>query len=365
MHDRFLSRIDKLRSKIRECECDSMLVSNYTNVTYLTGFTGDSSYLFVTQDNVVLITDFRYITQLEQECPGLDLHQRSTNETMPEMVEVVVKKAGVSKLAIEASTMSVALRDSIAERLPSAELVSSTMVVELLRQIKDDHEIEEIRRSIRMAERAFETIKASLRGDQTEKLVTAELEHQIRLFGGVGCAFPPIVGVGPQAALPHAVPGDSRIADDDFVLIDWGAKAGLYLSDLTRVLVTGSVSDKLRRIYRIVLNAQEAAISKIAPGVPMCDVDAAARSVIADAGHAEHFGHGLGHGFGLEIHEQPRLGAKHSEPLEVGMVITVEPGIYLPGWGGVRIEDDVLVTESGHEVLSRVSKQLDDCIVEL
>ena len=365
MHDRFLTRIEKLRKEVRKLRCDGMLISNYTNVTYLTGFTGDSSWLFVTPKTVLLITDFRYVTQLEGECPGLPLHVRGTAESMPEMVEAVVKSAKVSKLAVEASTLSVALYESIGGRLKQTELVSTNMVVELLRQVKDKFEIAEIRRSIHMAERAFATIKASLRGDQTEKLVTAEIEHQIRLFGGVGCAFPPIVGVGPQAALPHAVPGESRIEEDDFVLIDWGAQAGLYLSDLTRVLVTGKISSKLRKIYGIVLKAQQAAIDMIAPGVAMCDVDKAARKVIADAGHAKHFGHGLGHGFGLEIHEQPRLGANQSEPLKAGMVVTVEPGIYLPGWGGVRIEDDILVTRSGHEVLSNVSKDLDDCVVNL
>ena len=277
MHDRFLTRIDKLRREVRKLGCDAMLISNFTNVTYLTGFTGDSSWLFVTPDAAVLITDFRYVTQLESECPGLDLHIRGTAESMPEMVESVVKAAKIAKLAIEASTLSVSLHESIDRRLPVTELVSTSMLVELLRQVKDKFEIAEIRRSIHMAERAFATIKASLRGDQTEKLVAAELEHQIRLFGGVGCAFPPIVGVGPQAALPHAVPGESQIADDHFVLVDWGAQAGLYLSDLTRILVTGKTTQKLRKIYDIVLKAQMAAIKKIAPGVPMCDVDKAAR----------------------------------------------------------------------------------------
>lgn len=365
MHDRYLRRIEKLRRQIRKLSCDAMLVSNYTNVTYLTGFTGDSSYLLLSPNSTLLITDFRYVTQLEEECPGLDLHVRASSESIVNTTAEILHSAKIRNVGIESATMSVKVHNGLDNKLPNTELVPTNMVVETLRQIKDKFEVSEIRRSIHMAERAFATIAASLRGEQTEKLVTAELEHQIRLFGGVGCAFRPIVGVGPQAALPHAVPGNSRIADDDFVLIDWGAQAGLYLSDLTRVLVTGKVSAKLRKIYEIVLKAQLAAIKKIKPGVPMCDVDTAARSVIENAGHGKHFGHGLGHGFGLEIHEQPRLGANIREPLSAGMVVTVEPGIYLPGWGGVRIEDDVLVTRTGHEVMSNVPKELDECIVPL
>jgi Xaa-Pro aminopeptidase len=365
MHDRFLTRIDKLRRHVGKLGCGAMLISNYTNVTYLTGFTGDSSYLFLTKDTTLLITDFRYITQLEDECPGLELFVRSTAENMLDTVATIVQAAKAAKLGIEAASMSVDMYEGLSEKLEKTELVSTKMVVETFRQVKDKFELSEIRRSIHLAQRAFATMTAALRGDQTEKLIAADLEHQIRLFGGVGCAFPPIVGVGPQAALPHAVPGDSRIADDDFVLIDWGARAGLYLSDLTRVLVTGKISTRLRKVYDIVLTAQQAAINKIGPGVPMSEVDAAARQLIADAGHGKHFGHGLGHGFGLEIHEQPRLSVNHHEPLMPGMVVTVEPGIYLPGWGGVRIEDDVLVTKSGHEVLSNVPNDLEACVVEL
>ncbi len=197
----------------------------------------------------------------------------------------------------------------------------------------------------------------------TEKQVAADLEHQIRRFGGKGLSFPAIVAGGAWAALPHAVPGDRKIGDDDFTLIDWGANAGLYISDLTRVLVTGKISPKLDKIYNIVLEAQLAGIEAIRPGVTCGEVDAAARSVIAKAGYGKQFGHGLGHGIGLEVHEAPRLGGNQETELKPGMVVTVEPGIYIPGWGGVRIEDDILVTKKGHEVLSNVPKELKECLV--
>jgi Xaa-Pro aminopeptidase len=231
--------------------------------------------------------------------------------------------------------------------------------------IKDKQELGEIIRSIRMAERAFEVMRASLRPEQTEKQIADEMEHQIRLFGGAGFAFTPIVGVGPRAALPHGRPSQREVAESPFMLVDWGAKAGLYMSDLTRVLATDTISAKLQKVHSTVLAAQEAAIEAIAPGVPLADVDAAARSVIEQAGFGKRFGHGLGHGFGLEIHENPRMSTISKGELQAGMVVTVEPGIYIPGWGGVRLEDDVLVTRDGHEVLSTLPKRLEECVVNL
>jgi Xaa-Pro aminopeptidase len=243
-------------------------------------------------------------------------------------------------------------------------LVQTTGLVESIREIKDEGEVAEIREAIRIAQRAFGVTRASLRLGQTEKEVADELEHQVRLFGGVCGAFPSIVGVGPRAALPHGRPvKDSRIGDFDFVLIDWGARGRLYHSDLTRVLVTGKLSPQLQNVYGVVLSAQRAAIAAIRPGAIMKEVDGAARSVIDKAGYKEAFGHSLGHGIGLAVHEQPRLAPDQDRKLAAGMVVTVEPGVYLPGWGGVRIEDDVLVTADGCEVLTSVAKELEECVV--
>ena len=204
-----------------------------------------------------------------------------------------------------------------------------------------------------------------MRPEQTEQEIAHQIERLIHDFGGSGPAFPPIVAAGPRAALPHAVPTDQQIGCSDLLLIDWGATRSLYRSDLTRILVTGRISPKLERIYGLVLKAQQQAIAAIRPGALMSEVDRAARSVIADAGHGKHFGHALGHGFGLEVHEQPRLAANVDRPLKPGMIVTVEPGIYLPRWGGIRIEDDILVTRDGHEVLSVLPTDLASCIVSL
>ena len=282
---------------------------------------------------------------------------------MLESVAEVIRKAKVRRLGIEGDSMTVSLRDRIADKLPKLEIVATSGLVERLRQIKDKEEVAQIRRAVRLAEKAFVVIRAALRPEMTEKQVADELEYQLRRFGASRSGFPTIVAVGPRAALPHASPGGREIGSSDFVLIDWGADGGLYKSDLTRVLVTGRISPKLERIYRVVFSAQQKAIAAIRPGVVACDVDRAAREVISKAGFDRHFGHGLGHGFGLEVHEAPRLAANSRVELEPGMVVTVEPGIYLPGWGGVRIEDDVLVTRSGHEVLSSVPRELEAAVV--
>ncbi len=362
--DRYEQRRERLRRLVRKAGAEGILVTNFTNVTYLTGFTGDDSYLLVTAKNSVMISDFRYAIQLEEECPALDVVIRPLGVTIVESTAQTVKKAKVRKLGIEADSMTVGLRDELNEALPKTELVSTGSLVEQLRMIKDKGEVAAIRDAVRCAERAFGVIRASLRPEQTELEVAHNLENQLRLFGGTRCSFPPIVGVGPRAALPHATPTQRTIGESDFVLIDWGATAGHYMSDLTRVLVTGKISTKLQRIYNVVLKAQRQAIAAIKPGAILENIDAIARGVIEKAGFGKFFRHGLGHGLGLEIHEAPRLAVGKDQPMQTGMVVTVEPGIYLPGWGGVRIEDDILVTRSGHEVLTSVPTKFEECVVE-
>lgn len=357
------TRRDKLRKLFREANVDALLVTNFTNVTYLTGFTGDDSYLLVNRKGEVLISDPRYTTQLQEECPSIDVHIRPPGEAMLDGVLSTVKSAKIARLGIEGDSMTVGLRDQLAAHLKSTQINSTSRLVEQLRETKDKDEIAQIRQAVWYAEKAFAVTRATLRRDLTEKQVADDLEYQLRLFGAKGTSFPPIVAVGARAALPHARPTSQLIGASDFVLIDWGADGRLYKSDLTRVLVTGKIPAKLERVYRVVLAAQEQAIAAIRPGVSGHDVDRVARDIIGKAGFGANFGHGLGHGLGLDIHEGPRLAANQHLPLRPGMVVTVEPGIYLPGWGGVRIEDDVLVTKTGHEVLTSVSKAFDEAVV--
>lgn len=364
MSDAAQTRRDKLRRSMKKAGCDALLVTDVVNVTYLTGFTGDSSYLLVRKDGDVLFSDFRYTQQIEEECPGLDMEIRNRTTSLLDLLEKVVKKAGMQRLGIEADAVTVSLHGKITEKLSKLEVIATSGLVEELRMVKDRSEIAELRRAVDLAAKGFGVLRATLKPEKTEIQIRDELEYQIRCFGASDRGFPSIIAVGPRAALPHAVPTDRTVGSDNILLVDWGAKSGLYTSDLTRVLVTGKLTAKFERIYNIVLEAQKAAISAIRPGVTCEEVDTAARSVIENAGFGKKFGHGLGHGIGLQVHETPFMGKKCQTVMKPGMVVTVEPGIYLPGWGGVRIEDDVLVTRDGAEVLSEaVPKQLEDMVV--
>jgi Xaa-Pro aminopeptidase len=360
---RYESRRSQLRKLLRAAGADSLLVTNFTNVTYLTGFIGDDSYLLVGPKDTILVSDPRYTTQLEEECPDITVSIRPPGKNMLDGVAEAARSAKVANLAIEAEAMTVGLYGQFEAKLSKSKLVPASGLVEQLRVIKDKQEIEEIELAARYAEKGFAILRATLRPERTEKEIAADLEYQLRLLGARGCSFPPIIAVGARAALPHAQPTDQKIGDGDFVLVDWGATARHYKSDLTRVLVTGKISPKLERVYNVVLKAQLQAIAAIKPGLAGREVDAVARGIIADAGFGRHFGHGLGHGLGLDVHEAPRLAAAAEQILKPGMVVTVEPGIYLPGWGGVRIEDDILVTKTGCEILTNVPKTLEEAVV--
>jgi Xaa-Pro aminopeptidase len=360
----FETRREKVRKAMRKLGVEALLVTDFKNVTYLTGFTGEDSLLLIREKGETLLTDGRFTTQLTQECPDLDLLVRKPGISILQAIIRALKTAEISRLAIESESMTVGMEDKISDKLPNLAIMPTTGLVEKLRLVKDREEIELIRLAIRQAEKAFGVIRASLKPEMTEKQICDELEHQFRLFGAKSASFPSIVALGSRAALPHATPGNDRLSDSEFLLIDWGACEGLYHSDLTRTLVAGRIPPKFARVYKTVLDAQRKAIEAIRPGVISQDVDDAARSVIAKAGYGRRFTHGLGHGLGLQVHEGPRLAAKNQTVLKPGMVVTVEPGIYIPGWGGVRIEDDVLVTRSGHEVLTHVPKELDEMIIE-
>jgi Xaa-Pro aminopeptidase len=363
MKDRYHLRRERLRRAFAKTRADGLLVTDVLNVTYLTGFTGDDSYLLVRPQGEVFISDGRYTTQIEEECPKLDYHIRRTGVNIVDATARVLRSCRARRVAVEGDSMTVSAREKLASAAPKVELVTTSGLVERLRRIKDQREIAEIRQAVQHAERAFAVVRASLRPDWTEKQVADELEHQMRMFGAKTSGFASIVAVGARAALPHARPGTRPIGSAELLLIDWGAESGLYRSDLTRVLLPARISPKLERVYRVVLKAQLEGIAAIRPGVACKDVDRAARRVIEKAGYGRYFKHGLGHGFGLQIHEAPRLAPNTPGVLRPGMVVTVEPGIYFPGWGGVRIEDDVLVTRTGHEVLTSVPKQLEDVVI--
>ena len=350
---RFSVRCRKIQQWLASQKLDAMLISTPINVRYLSGFTGGDSTLMIHRDGVTLISDGRFTLQIEEECSELEnVHIRSVNETMPAAVSKVFGKMKAGRLGIEAESLTVAENERLVSTLPKTKIVPTRNIVETFRQIKDRSEVDAIRGAVDAAAKAFEDVRNGLCLDQTEIDIRNEIEYRMRFHGAEEKSFSTIVAAGPRAALPHAVPSSQSISGHSMLLIDWGAVVNGYMSDLTRVLVL-TPTKKLRVVYETVLKAQLAAIDAIKPGKTGEEIDAVARSVIKDAGFGKHFNHGLGHSVGMEIHEDPRFKTGYHSVLKPGMVLTVEPGIYLKGWGGVRIEDDVLVTKMGCEVLSR------------
>lgn len=360
---RFASRRTKLIQQIRKQKLPALLVTNEINVRYLTGFTGDSTWLLISPDLTMLISDGRFTTQLADECPDLSCEIRPVSKTLVQATGEILAKQKLTACGFEATALSFEAYSKLKDGI-SAELVSTSGLVEELRAIKDAAEIEEIRVAVHQAEKGFAYLRSTLTPDMTERQVAFTLEAGMRRFGAEGASFPIIAAVGPQAALPHARPGELRVEESPFMLVDWGARSPSgYVSDLTRMIVTGSISSKLQRLYEVVKTAQEQALAAIAPGVRGRDIDRIARGAIEDARLGKRFNHSLGHGIGLEVHEAIRLSPTSDDELRPGMVVTVEPGVYWPGWGGIRLEDDVLITPDGCEILSSWPKELESCRV--
>ncbi len=350
-----------------ELGLESLLITAEKNVTYLTGFTGDSTWLLVTANSELMLSDFRYITQLEEECPGVELFIRTSNTKLTDALAEKANERDLKQLGYESHALTVEIFNSISLPLAGIELVPVAWEVEQLRAVKDEEEIADIREAVDLAEQGFAYLLEILKPQATEQQLAYELEHAVRNFGGEELSFHPIIGVGDRSALPHYRPGKLKVGDSPILLVDWGAQTDSgYKSDLTRTMLTAEFNEpKFETIYKTVLESQRLAIEKIAPGVSCQEIDSVAREYIRDAGFGDYFDHGLGHGIGLDIHELPRFSQSSDAPLEAGMVVTVEPGIYLPGWGGVRIEDDVLVTEGGCDVLSSVPKDWDNVRVSI
>jgi len=369
-------RRDRLAALVKEENLDAVLIGNPVNVTYLTGFSGDSSTLIIGRERNIMVSDGRFTEQLAEECPGLETHIRPSRQNIVAASAEALAKLGFNCVGFESAHVSVAELEAYQEKAPAITWKGGRDRVEKLRAVKDPSEIDEIREAIHIAEKAFDMFRALLRPDDSEKELGDAMESYVRRAGGRCCSFPSIVAVAERAALPHAPLTDRTVGECRLLLVDWGASGRFYKSDLTRVLIPRTFAPfsgprprngsdgKLEKVYDVVLRAQLAGIAAIRPGVKGHDVDAAARTVIADAGFADHFVHAVGHGLGLQVHEAPSVRNESADELKAGMVITVEPGIYLPGWGGIRIEDDVLVTADGAEVLTHVPKEFESAVVD-
>lgn len=349
---------------VREKDLEGLVVTSPVNVTYLTGFSGDSSYLLVGREQTILVSDGRYTQQIAEECPGLPVHIRPPSIRIGPATAGVLGKLGWRQVGFESPHLSVADLERWKEALPAVAWCACEEAVESLRACKDESELAQIREAIAIAERAFLKFRGSLKSSDSEKELGDRLEMQLRAEGARCGSFPAIVAVGERSALPHAPLSQRTLGEGEFVLVDWGAAGPFYKSDLTRILARHRISPKLEHVYEVVLRAQLRAIGKVRPGVKAHDVDAEARSALEEAGFGQFFSHGLGHGIGLEIHEGPGLRQQSEAILQPGMVVTVEPGVYLPDWGGVRIEDDVLVTPDGCEVLTSLKKDLQSVVCQ-
>jgi len=354
-------RLDKLRHALRQEELGLLLVSEAANVTYLTGFSGDSSWLLVAQDQAWLVTDGRYVEQAAAEAPLCEVvrHTKSLAVSAAELANA----SGGKTLGFEPNALTVATHGDLVKELQGVEAVAKKSLVEKLRQVKDEDEIARIRAAVAVADAAFGALRQRLAPGMSEAQVANDLEYELRRLGARKPSFDAIIAARQRSSLPHARATDAVIGAGDPVLVDWGAERDLYCSDCTRVVFLGAPNAAWREIYEIVREAQEKALAAIRPGVPCREVDAAARIHMAQAGYGDAFKHGLGHGVGLRVHEGPTLSARSEDTLAEGMVVTVEPGIYVAGWGGVRIEDLAVVRRDGPEVLSSLPKTLETAIL--
>lgn len=354
-------RLARCRRAMRKHGIKAYLLTGRTDHHYLTGFTGEDSAVLITPGDVHLITDGRFDESSMAECPWAK--KRLRKGLLHDEIAAVCKKLKISTLAIQPNMFTLADQASLKKANRTLKLTCAPPIPADLRCIKGTEELAEMKRAILIAEQAFtETVKR-IRLGQTELELAARLEYEMKRRGSSAPAFPTICAEGANAALPHAHPGKRRVKQGSAILFDWGTRVGGYCSDLTRVVCVGSIPPKIAEIYPVVLKAQQKAIAAIKPGVRMCEVDAVARDFIAQAGFGDAFIHGLGHGLGLNVHEAPSLSWRSTEKLKVGMVVTVEPGIYLPGVGGVRIEDDVLVTSTGRRIMSRLKKNMADIVI--
>lgn len=357
MKSPFSERCRKLKKELEANELDALLVTKRANWYYLTGFTGDAGALVVSRHGITLVTDGRFTVQAKAETPRIRvaLQKKGLYEDAGE----VLKRLRVKRIGFDPQQLSVAQWHAVRKASRGAGTwVASVGLVETLRTRKEAAELAAMRDAALLAGAVLESVLKLVRPGVREAEIGAEIEYQMRKKGAEGVSFESIVASGPRSALPHAHPTAKRLRKNELVVLDLGAILQHYCSDITRTVHVGRTPPRIRRWYQAVKEAQQAAMATVRPGVLCGEVDAAARKVLAGYGLDRYFVHSTGHGLGLEVHEEPRLARGQKRKLEAGNVITIEPGVYVPGVGGIRIEDDVLVTATGSEMLTRVTRDL-------
>ena len=363
MNKTIKNRLLLLRQSMAEKKCDTLMVLIGENRHYLSGFTGEDTQfdesagaLFITDSKLILATDSRYELQAKSEAPFFKIvcYKEGLSKDLPKIADML----GTKRLGFESVRMSYMQYSKMAGELKSAgmqvELVPTEDMVENLRLIKDESEIDTLKKALLIAESAFKHIKSIIKPDMTERQLAWAMEKEMREAGAQSLSFSTIVASGPNSALPHAIPSDRKIKAGEPILFDWGARLDGYCSDISRTVIIGPPDETFQKVFTTVLDAQRMATDAIRPGMSSKAVDKIARDHIEKSGFKGKFGHGLGHGTGLSVHEHPRLSPLKDTTLETGMVFTVEPGIYIQGWGGIRLENMVVVRDDGVEVLNQI-----------
>ncbi|MEG0449134.1 MAG: Xaa-Pro peptidase family protein [Lysinibacillus sp.] len=348
-------KLQKLRLALQENKIDAILLTNDFSRRYMTGFTGSAGVAIVTQNDAVFITDFRYTEQAAEQIEHYRIAKHGAS--IVEEVATQVKAMGVKTLGFEKDSMSYGTFELYKAQV-KADLIPVSGLIEKIRLIKTEQEINIIKVACEIADHAFTHILDYIKPGKTELDVSNELEFFMRKQGATSSSFDIIVASGLRSALPHGVATNKVIEKGDFVTLDYGALYNGYISDITRTVAVGDPSEKLVDMYNAVLASQLLAVEKVGPGLTGIEADAIARNYLKEKGYGEAFGHSLGHGIGLEVHEGPGLSFRSETVLEPGMTVTIEPGVYLPGIGGVRIEDDILITEAGNKLLTHSTKEL-------
>lgn len=347
-------RIERLRKVMQEQNLPAVLITNAYNRTYVSGFTGSSGYVIITLDRAILLTDFRYMTQAPQQAKLFEVVEHKAK--VMDAVKELLNQQGITQLGFEQGDVSYGDFLSYQEALPGIELLPTAKLVEGIRMVKDDVELQVMQEAADLADQTFSHILSYIKPGVKELDIALEIEMFIRKNGGTSTSFETIVASGERSALPHGKASDRLLQINEFVKLDFGAYYKGYCSDITRTVMLGKPTDKHKEIYDIVLEAQLTCLANLKPGIAGREGDAFARDVIVKHGYGDYFGHGTGHGLGMEVHESPRLSKTEDTILTPGMVVTVEPGIYLPGFGGVRIEDDAVITDTGIKILTNSTK---------
>lgn len=350
-------RIGAVQNKLKQLEIDSFLVVSAENRRYLTGFTGTSGWVLITQKDAFFFTDFRYTEQAKEEVK--DCHLIKLDQFSPYLsLMKTMQELDLYTIGIESERLTVFHHQELVNQFGRKAICSIDNLVEDIRRIKDQNEIDCIRKAQEIADGAFSHILKVIKPGVSELEIALELEYIMKKNGASALSFDTIVASGLRSAMPHGVASDKKIEYGDLITMDYGCIYQGYCSDMTRTIAVGKADDKQTEIYNLVLKAQESALAQIKAGVIGKDIDAVARQVFKEAGYLQYFGHGLGHSLGLEIHEEPRFSTKDENIMEENMVMTVEPGLYIPKWGGVRIEDLIVITKDGYTNLTNSPKDL-------